>query len=63
MEAAVVFLPLLGAAIAGLFGRVIGDRLAQLVTCTAPGAYGIAALFDTVLAPLVNAERPPRFTF
>ena len=28
-----VFLPLLGAAVAGLFGRVIGDRAAQIVTC------------------------------
>jgi NADH-quinone oxidoreductase subunit L len=32
---AVVFLPLLGAAIAGFFGRVIGDRASQLVTCGA----------------------------
>jgi NADH-quinone oxidoreductase subunit L len=28
-----VFLPLLGAAIAGLFGRMIGDRASQVVTC------------------------------
>ena len=28
-------MPLVGAAIAGLFGRVIGDRAAQLVTCAA----------------------------
>ncbi|MDR3449990.1 MAG: NADH-quinone oxidoreductase subunit L [Alphaproteobacteria bacterium] len=28
-----VFLPLFGAAIAGLFGRQIGDRLSQIVTC------------------------------
>jgi NADH-quinone oxidoreductase subunit L len=32
---AVVFLPLLAAAIAGFFGRVIGDRASQLVTCGA----------------------------
>src|SRR5258707_12603380 len=32
---AVVFLPLLGAAIAGFFGRLIGDRASQLVTCGA----------------------------
>jgi len=31
----VVFLPLIAAAIAGFFGRVIGDRGAQLVTCGA----------------------------
>jgi NADH-quinone oxidoreductase subunit L len=30
---AAVFLPLLGAVIAGFFGRAIGDRAAQLVTC------------------------------
>lgn len=34
MEAAVVFLPLLGAVIAGFFGRVIGDRGAYWVTST-----------------------------
>jgi len=33
MEAATVFLPLLGFLIAGLFGRWIGDRGAQIVTC------------------------------
>ena len=35
MAIAVVFLPLLAAAIAGFFGRVIGDRASQLVTCGA----------------------------
>jgi NADH-quinone oxidoreductase subunit L len=33
MEVAAVTLPLFGAIIAGLFGRFIGDRGAQLVTC------------------------------
>jgi NADH-quinone oxidoreductase subunit L len=33
MEVAAVILPLVGAVIAGLFGRFIGDRGAQLVTC------------------------------
>ena len=33
MYAAIVFLPLLGAVVAGLFGRIIGDRIAHLVTC------------------------------
>jgi protein-L-isoaspartate(D-aspartate) O-methyltransferase len=37
--------------------------VARLVTCTAPGAYRSAELFDTLLAPLVNAERAPRFRF
>jgi NADH-quinone oxidoreductase subunit L len=35
MAVLVVFLPLLAAAIAGFFGRVIGDRPAQLITCAA----------------------------
>src|ERR1044071_8719408 len=35
MAILVVFLPLAAAAIAGFFGRVIGDRGAQLVTCGA----------------------------
>lgn len=50
----------------GRLFAVVGEppvMVAQLVTCTAPGAYGTVGLFDTVLAPLVNAERPPRFTF
>jgi NADH-quinone oxidoreductase subunit L len=38
---AAVFLPLLGSVIAGLFGRAIGDRAAQLVTCI---CMGLAAL-------------------
>lgn len=36
-----VFSPLLGATIAGLFGRLIGDRAAQLVSC---GFMGLSAL-------------------
>ncbi|MBF0560675.1 MAG: NADH-quinone oxidoreductase subunit L [Alphaproteobacteria bacterium] len=42
MYVAVVFLPLLGAFIAGLFGRTLGDRGAQLVTCA--GLGGSAAM-------------------
>ena len=34
MYTAIVFLPLLGAIVAGFFGRLIGDRAAQIVTCT-----------------------------
>lgn len=50
----------------GRLFAVVGEppvMVARLVTCTAPGAYGSAALFDTVLTPLVNAERPARFRF
>ncbi len=45
---------------------VVGEppvMVARLVTCTAPGAYRTVELFDAVLAPLVNAERAPRFKF
>ena len=46
MAAAVVFLPLLAAIIAGFFGRVIGDRGAQLVTC---GALLLSAVLGVLL--------------
>ena len=44
--AAPIFLPLFGAVIAGLFGRVIGARGAQLVSC---GAMGVAAVMAIVV--------------
>ena len=34
MDVIIVFLPLLGAIVAGFFGKVIGDRGAQIVPCT-----------------------------
>src|SRR5215470_1114388 len=43
---AVLFLPLFGAVIAGFFGRAIGDRGAQLVTC---GALLLAAALGVLL--------------
>src|SRR5215472_1091762 len=49
MDAAIVFLPLIGAAIAGLFGRFIGDKGAQAVTC-------LAMLGSLVLACIVFAD-------
>ena len=50
----VVFFPLLGAIIAGVFGRLIGDRGAQLVTC---GGLILSALCSwAVLAGVVGAE-------
>ena len=36
---------------------------ARIYHCTAPGACSSHDLFETVLAPLANAERPPRFRF
>jgi protein-L-isoaspartate(D-aspartate) O-methyltransferase len=53
-------------AVGGRLFAVVGEApamTATLVTCTAPGAFGTAVLFETVLAPLANAERPPRFRF
>ena len=50
----------------GRLFAVVGEppiMVARLITCTAPGAYGAADLFDTLLAPLANAERAPRFRF
>jgi NADH-quinone oxidoreductase subunit L len=35
IDIAAIFLPLLGAFIAGFFGRLIGDRASQIVTCVA----------------------------
>jgi NADH-quinone oxidoreductase subunit L len=42
--AAPLFLPLFGALVAGLFGRVIGARGSQIVTCGAMGAAAILAI-------------------
>jgi protein-L-isoaspartate(D-aspartate) O-methyltransferase len=36
---------------------------ARIVVGTSPGAWHSTDLFETVIAPLVNAERPPRFRF
>ena len=46
MYVAAVFLPLLGSIVAGLFGRFIGDRGAQIVTCT---LLGVSALSSALI--------------
>jgi NADH-quinone oxidoreductase subunit L len=46
METAIVFLPLLGAIIAGLFGRQIGDKASQFVTS---GALVLSAVLSWVV--------------
>jgi NADH-quinone oxidoreductase subunit L len=51
MYSAIVFLPLAGAIIAGFFGRWIGDRGAQVVTC---GALIISALLSLIAFPQVT---------
>ena len=52
MAVAVVLLPLLGAIVAGFFGRAIGDRGAQIVTCTAVSIAAVLAclVFRDILA-------------
>jgi NADH-quinone oxidoreductase subunit L len=45
MATAIVLLPLIAAIIAGLFGRTLGDRAAQLITC---GAVLIAAVLSII---------------
>ncbi|MBI4969752.1 MAG: NADH-quinone oxidoreductase subunit L [Rhodospirillales bacterium] len=39
-----VFLPLIGAAVAGFFGRFLGDKGAQFVTCAAMGLSAVLAI-------------------
>src|SRR4051812_21514587 len=50
----------------GRLFAVVGEApamTARLVTCTAPGAFATVELFETVIAPLANAEHPSRFRF
>jgi protein-L-isoaspartate(D-aspartate) O-methyltransferase len=50
----------------GRLFAVVGEApamAARLVTCTGPQAFHDTDLFETVLAPLVNCEQPPRFRF
>jgi len=50
----------------GRLFAIVGDppvMEAKLITCVAPGAYGSIGLFETCVAPLVNAPQPERFIF
>ena len=50
----------------GRLFAVVGEApvmTAKLITCTAPGAWRSTELFETLLAPLANCERPSRFSF
>ncbi|HXZ92596.1 MAG TPA: protein-L-isoaspartate O-methyltransferase [Burkholderiales bacterium] len=50
----------------GRLFAVVGEApimKARLITCVAPGAYRSVDAFETVLAPLVNAQQPSRFRF
>jgi NADH-quinone oxidoreductase subunit L len=50
-----VFSPLIGAIVAGLFGRALGDRGAQVVTC---GLMGVSALCS-VVGMFLHVGEPP----
>jgi NADH-quinone oxidoreductase subunit L len=64
LSVAAVFLPLLGAVIAGFFGRWIGDRGAQLVTCLLMLASAVAGVVLFVEVALNGAEFvTPLFSF
>jgi len=50
----------------GRIFAVIGEApvmTAKILTCSAPGTYRSAELFETLIAPLTNCERPSRFSF
>ena len=50
----------------GRLFAVVGEppvMTARMVVAASPGAWHSTDLFETVIAPLVNAERPPRFRF
>src|SRR5258708_5040372 len=50
----------------GRLFAVVGEApamTARLVSCTVPGAYGSVDLFETVIAPLLHAQPPPRLRF
>ena len=57
MEAAVVFLPLLGAIIAGFFGRLIGDKASMYITCTMLVVSAIVSYYLFIVVALGGDPR------
>lgn len=52
--------------VGGRLFAIVGEApvmQAQLVTCTAPGAFRSVTLFETCVAPLLNAPHPAAFAF
>ena len=50
MEYLILFLPLIGSIISGFFGRTIGDRLSQLITCILVSISALLSLFILTVA-------------
>ena len=57
LYAAIVFLPLLGAIAAGMFGRVIGVRASQLATCLALTVSGVLATYGLYETAVVGPDK------
>jgi protein-L-isoaspartate(D-aspartate) O-methyltransferase len=52
--------------VGGRLFAIVGEApvmQAQLITCSAPGAFRSVTLFETCVAPLVNAPHPAAFVF
>ena len=52
--------------VGGRLFAIVGEApvmQAQLMTCTAPGAFRSVTLFETCVAPLLNAPHPAAFVF
>jgi protein-L-isoaspartate(D-aspartate) O-methyltransferase len=52
--------------VGGRLFAIVGEppvMQAKLVTCSAPGAFRSVTLFETCVAPLVNAPQPAAFVF
>jgi len=52
--------------VGGRLFAIVGEApvmQAQLLTCTAPGAFRSVTLFETCVAPLLNAPHPAAFVF
>ena len=55
--AAIVFLPLVGAIAAGLFGRLLGVRASQLVTCLALTLSGVLATWGLYETAVIGPDK------
>ena len=58
--AAIVLLPLAGALIAGLFGRIIGDRPSEVITTSLLMVAAVLSWIVFVKSPSGTRRRPSR---